>query len=313
MSLLYWFESIRTPALTAVMSLVTRLGEETVFMALGLFVFWCVDKRRGYCLLSVGFLGTLANQWLKIVCRAPRPWVRDPDFTPVASAVPAAGGYSFPSGHAQCAAGSFGVLAWFDRRVWRRVLWIALALLVAVSRMYLGVHTPADVGASLALAAVLVPVLCRFIEGARDKPGRMYGLFAALLAGSLAFAVWAELFPFPADVDAGNLAEAVKNAWSLAGAMAGMLAAYAFDERRLRFSTGAPPWGQAVKLILGLALTVALKSLLKEPLLSLFGGAAAAHGLRYLIVVLFAGCLWPMSFRFFDRAAGAGRGRERSE
>ena len=33
MTLLYWFESIRLPALDAFMSLVTRLGEETFFMA----------------------------------------------------------------------------------------------------------------------------------------------------------------------------------------------------------------------------------------------------------------------------------------
>ena len=105
MTLLYWFESIRLPALDAFMSLVTRLGEETFFMAAALFVFWCRDKRRGYYLLSVGFVGTLVNQWLKIVCRVPRPWVRDPNFTIVESAKEAAGGYSFPSGHTQSAAG----------------------------------------------------------------------------------------------------------------------------------------------------------------------------------------------------------------
>ena len=96
MALLYWFESIRSPVLDRVMLLLTCLGEETLFMAAALFVFWCRDKRRGYYLLSVGFAGTLINQWLKIVCRVPRPWVRDPDFTIVESARAGAGGYSFP-------------------------------------------------------------------------------------------------------------------------------------------------------------------------------------------------------------------------
>ena len=71
MELLYWFESVRTPVLDTVMSLVTHLGEETLFMVAALFVFWCVDKRRGYYLLAVGFVGTLVNQWLKIVCPGP--------------------------------------------------------------------------------------------------------------------------------------------------------------------------------------------------------------------------------------------------
>lgn len=99
MELLYWFESIRNPALNIIMSLVTHLGEETFFMVGALFMFWCVDKRRGYYLLSVGFAGVLLNQWLKIVCRVPRPWVKDPNFTIVGSAKAGAAGYSFPSGH----------------------------------------------------------------------------------------------------------------------------------------------------------------------------------------------------------------------
>ena len=132
MELLYWFESIRTPVLDTVMSLVTRLGEETFFMIAALFVFWCWDKRRGYYLLAVGFAGTLASQWLKIACRVPRPWVIDPDFTIVESAREAAAGYSFPSGHTQCAVGYLGGIARFTGRLWVRVVCIVLALLVAV-------------------------------------------------------------------------------------------------------------------------------------------------------------------------------------
>ena len=52
MSLLYWFESVRTPVLDTLMSLVTHLGEETFFMVGALLVFWCVDKRKGYVCLS---------------------------------------------------------------------------------------------------------------------------------------------------------------------------------------------------------------------------------------------------------------------
>ena len=174
MTLLYWFESIRLPALDTFMSLVARLGEETFFMAAALFVFWCRDKRRGYYLLSVGFLGTLVNQWLKIVCRVPRPWVRDPNFTIVESAREAAGGYSFPSGHTQSAAGWMGGLARSSRTWGGRIFWIVLLLLVGVSRMYLGVHTPADVGVSLVVAAALVFVLYPLIDSTLWFPRRMY-------------------------------------------------------------------------------------------------------------------------------------------
>ena len=301
MELLYWFESIRTPVLDVIMSTVTRLGEETMFMVIAMLVFWCVDKRRGYYLLSVGFVGTLVNQWLKIVCRVPRPWVLDPNFQIVDSAKEAATGYSFPSGHTQSAVGTLGGVARFTSSVWLRVICIVLALLTAVSRMYLGVHTPADVGVSLVIATVLIFVLYPLFESTLWFPNRMYVIIGVMLAFSLSFVGIMELYPFPADIDAANLASAVKNAYTMTGAVAGMLVVYAFDTKVLKFSTRAPWWGQFIKLVGGLALAVAVKALLKAPLLALCGGHEIAHALRYFALVLVAGGVWPMTFRLYAR------------
>ena len=296
MQLLYWFESIRTPELHTVMSLVTRLGEEALFLLAALFIFWCVDKRRGYYLLSVGFLGTLINQWLKVVCQVPRPWVRDPDFTIVESARASATGYSFPSGHTQCAAGYLGGVARFTQRLWLRIVCVILILLVAVSRMYLGVHTPADVGVSLVIGVVLVFVLYPLLESTLWFPNRMYWIIGVMLVLSLAFVGFMELTPpavaagDAAAMESGlaNIAEASKNAYTMLGAVAGVFVAW---------------WGQLIKLEGGLALVLVVKTLLKAPLLALCGGHDAAHAIRYFLVVLVAGCLWPMTFRFFEKYA----------
>ena len=86
MSFLYWLESIRCPFLDAVMQAFTCFGEELAFLLLALTIFWCVSKEEGYYLLFVGFFGTVLNQFLKLLCRIPRPWVRDPSFTIVESA-----------------------------------------------------------------------------------------------------------------------------------------------------------------------------------------------------------------------------------
>ncbi len=311
MQLLYWFESIRTPALDTVMSLITRFGEEALFLLVALFVFWCVDKRKGYYLLTVGFVGTLINQWLKVVCQVPRPWVRDPNFTIVESARASATGYSFPSGHTQCVTGYLGGIARFTQRMWLRVVCIILVLLVAVSRMYLGVHTPADVGVSLVIGVVLVFVLYPLMESTLWFPNRMYGIIGAMLALSLAFVGFMELTPpavtaSSADVLESaleNNAEALKNAYTMLGAVAGVLIAYAFDSKVLQFPNRAPWWGQLIKVLGGLALVLVVKTLLKAPLLALCGGHDAAHAIRYFLVVLVAGCLWPMTFRFFEKYA----------
>ena len=64
MSFLYFLEDLRNPVLDFFFSFITLFGEETIFMAIGMIVFWCVDKFKGYYLLCVGFFGTILNQFL---------------------------------------------------------------------------------------------------------------------------------------------------------------------------------------------------------------------------------------------------------
>ena len=81
MPFLYFLQEIRNPVTDFFFSIVTLCGEETIFMEVGMIVFWCISKYQGSYLLSVGFLGTLLNQFLKMLFRIPRPWVRDPNFS----------------------------------------------------------------------------------------------------------------------------------------------------------------------------------------------------------------------------------------
>lgn len=299
MSLLYLLEGIRFPLLDELMLLVTRLGEETAFLVLALVVFWCVDKRRGYYLLSVGFLGTIANQVLKLSCRVPRPWVRDPEFTIVEQAREAAAGYSFPSGHTQTAVGSFGSLAHTEKRGWLKVVWIALMTLVAFSRMYLGVHTPADVLVGALTALALVIFLQPVVYGGSEKAMKI--LLASMIALSLAFVIYVELWNFPADMDAHNLQSGYKNAYTMLGCTIGAAIVYVADTKRLQFPVTACWWAQIIKVIVGLLLVLAVKEGLRGPLEAVFGGHMVARGVRYLLVVLTAGVLWPMTFTWFAK------------
>lgn len=299
MSFLYFLEGLRTPFLDKLFSAITNLGGETALLAIGLALFWCVDKRMGYYALTTGLSGTVLNQFLKLAFRISRPWARDPNFTIVESARADAGGYSFPSGHTQNSVSVFGAIATETKRRWVRVLAIVLAILVPFSRMYLGVHTPQDVlmaaASSLVLLFVFRPLV--YSKNPRVLPVTL-GVLAAL---SAAFCLYAELFPFPADIDSDNLQEGVKNAYTLLGAFLGFLVVYLIDEKYLRFSTEALWWAQILKLFLGLALVVAAKILLKAPILALCGGHSAASAIRYFLLVLLAGLVWPLTFPWFSR------------
>lgn len=295
MQLLYALESIRVPWLDAVMSAITHLGEETVFMVAALLVFWCISKRHGYYLLAVGFAGTVLNQFLKLLFRIPRPWVLDSDFTIVESARAEATGYSFPSGHTQNAVGTFGGMALFTRRRWVRVAAIAAAVLVPFSRMYLGVHTPLDVGVAAITAVILLLALYPVMEQSENQPRIMAALIGGMLLLSVGYLLFVLLYHFPADVDADNLAHGVENAWKLLGATVGLLAAWWMDVKLIHFDTRAVWYVQIIKMVVGLALLVAIKAGLKAPLAALLG-AGADGAVRYAVMVLFAGAVWPMTF-----------------
>lgn len=297
MDILYALEKIRTPFWNGVMSAVTQLGGEVIFIVAAVVVFWCVSKWEGYYLMTIAFCGTVLNQFLKLICRVPRPWVRDPNFTIVESARAEATGYSFPSGHTQNAIGLFGGMARWGGRRWVRLGLTALALVVAFSRMYLGVHTPADVGVSLVLAAALVLGLYPLMRRAQEKPRYMGYVLAAMLVVSGAFVVFVEAYGFSADTDAENLASGIGNAWKMLGAVAGMTLAWLLDRRYIHFETQAVWWVQVIKVVVGMALLLAIKSGLKAPLLALLGHEGLAGGVRYFLLVLVAGAVWPLAFR----------------
>ena len=156
---------LASPWLTVAMRLITASasGLVAIGVAIGLGIRW--RRQAGRRPEAVVLLVTLAGsavlgQALKLFFARPRPrlfpWLI------------AAGGWSFPSGHTLTAVVLGGLLAWLTGRQldgWQRAaLWAVAGLwagLVGLSRVYLGVHYPSDVLASLAVGALyLLAALC---------------------------------------------------------------------------------------------------------------------------------------------------------
>ena len=298
MAFLYLLEDLRVPVLNEFMSAITYLGDETAFLVVALILMWCVDKRTGYYVMSVGFLGTIANQFMKLWFRIPRPWVLDPEFTILEQAREGASGYSFPSGHTQSSVGTFGSIAYTTKHRWIRILSLLAVVLVPFSRMYLGVHTPLDVVVAAVMALILIFGLRPVILG---KNKQVFPVFlVVMVAVSVAFLAFVELFPFPADIDPHNMESGLKNAYTLLGSILGMCLVYIADEKWLHFEVKAVWWAQILKVAIGLGIVLLVKSGLKAPLDYVFG-ALIGRAVRYFLIVIVAGIVWPISFSLFTK------------
>lgn len=298
MEFLYLLEKIRIPLLDRVMLSITVLGEETAFLVIALIFFWCVDKKKGYYIMAVGFIGTIMNQILKLSFRVPRPWVRDPGFTILEQAKEAAAGYSFPSGHTQTAVGTFGAIAVSADKKWQRLCCAALAVLVGFSRMYIGVHTPADVLVGAVCALVLVFALRRPVldGGARQ----MAFVIGGMIALAVVFWLYVEFWKFPEGMDAHNMESGFKNAYTMIGCLIGVAIVYIVDLKWLEFPVQAVWWAQIIKIIIGLLIVLAVKEGLRAPLEMLLP-VYPARAIRYFLIVVTAGTVWPMSFRYLSK------------
>lgn len=154
-----WLVSHRSAALASVAAVITSTAS-SAFTAPLVFVV-AAALTRGYLrarlvraglVLAVMLSAVLCRYGISELIARPRP--------PTADWVVQAGGLSFPSGHTSDGALAAGLIAWlvvrrFTGRVTTCVVWLlaaAYALLIAWTRVYLGVHWPTDVLGSLAFA-----------------------------------------------------------------------------------------------------------------------------------------------------------------
>ena len=289
MKILWALSHLRTPAGDAFFQAATWLGEELLLISILCALYWCVNKSLAVQIAASYVCAGLAVQGLKVTFRIPRPWVLDPGFEPVKSAVPAATGYSFPSGHTQGAACLFFPLALESREKKRKVLFCFLFLLVGFSRMYLGCHTPQDVLASLAVSLACSILIWnskdRLFETLQGTA--RFSLAAAFAAVFLCgYVTWLHA---SGTVNAGMASDCFK----AAGAALGYAAGRYLEQRYIDFQPKDLTFRQCViRFAAGLLATV----LLKFGLDGLLGSTPAGSVVLYALLIFWIIFLYPYCF-----------------
>jgi membrane-associated phospholipid phosphatase len=153
MGTIHFLQHLFGPHLHPLFLFFTGLGTSAALWPLLLLYYWLVDPVFGRRLSIAFAISFLANRMLKELFGTARPFEGD-RLVSTASAERTALGHGFPSGHAQNAATFYLAYAFRYQRRW---LWIAagmIVLLVGLSRLYLGVHLPEDVGGGFILGAI---------------------------------------------------------------------------------------------------------------------------------------------------------------
>ena len=162
LSVVEWLQTVRDSAPSFIDSFMLFVSSQAVYMfipiIIGAFLFWFVDKRAGELIALTVFSASTLSQFLKDLIAQPRPWILDDKIVPSEEALKHAGGDSMPSGHTTVSAGAYGAIALWFGRSWKAVFCVVIIALIAFSRLYLGVHTPADIilGFIVALSALFV-------------------------------------------------------------------------------------------------------------------------------------------------------------
>lgn len=149
------YDNIRCAFLDILMPIVTMFGESGIFficIALALMLFRKTRKTGFMLALALIFGLVVCNLTLKPIVARPRPYTVRTD---VIMLVEALNDYSFPSGHTVAAFECATVFLMRKRKV--GIGFLALAVLIAFSRLYLYVHYPTDV-----LCGVIIGVISGF-------------------------------------------------------------------------------------------------------------------------------------------------------
>lgn len=268
MGIIEGIQTISNPVLDWIMRIITEAGDVTFAIVLGVILFWIIDKKFAYKLMLSLLLSAGINGVVKQLVKAPRPFHKDPSVDIMNLKTE---GYSFPSGHSQNIAVISSMVGYnYRKNTWVKSIFIALLILVPFSRMYLGQHFLEDVLVG-ALIGVVIGTAGLYFLTKYEKYEDYIGL--ALIPVSIIFMI---------------IFRNENQIFVAGGALTGLVIGYILEKRFVDYDVKAVWWVQILKLVIGLAVALALKEGLK-PLFNLIAkDSNVLDAVRYMLVALWA-------------------------
>lgn len=269
---------LSNPILDYIFIGITMMGSSYFYFLVLPIFYWCVDKRFGLKIGIILLSSIYVNTVVKNVTMVQRP-IGYPGIRSIFTQ--SAGGYSFPSGHAQGTTTFWGTLMFKYNRKCINILGIASIILVSLSRLYLGVHWPVDIigGILIAVLIIIVGELVDsiIVESKFDIPLAYKIILAIIVPTALII-----LFPYTENFEYMGLAS-------------GILIGYFIDGQYFGFTVTNTIKNQIYKIIIGVSIFLVLLSVLKYvlPYTNVF------NALRYFICGLWFSIGAPLTFNKF--------------
>ncbi len=236
---IHFLQSFSTPVLDSIFLAISALTGETVFVIILGYLYWCRDKNSAYAAGLVMISSFTVNVSMKNIFKFPRPFeysdVRQID-------VKTGYGYSFPSGHSQLSATFSGMCFLLLRNKAILISGIIFTLLTGLSRMYLGVHTLADVITGFGFGLLLILAGDFLLKHMKYKNIVsivliVFNLIIVFLTGD-------------------------SDLYKMSGFSIGFVLGHILDERYIHFDVSGSAGTKAVRFLLGILLTLLVKILI---------------------------------------------------
>ena len=278
-------------------------GETVSAIAIMAVFYWCIDKKLGEFLL-ISFCGTnIVAAFLKNLACIYRPWILDSRIHPVEAALPAAKGYSFPSGHTANATTTFGgilIRAKYSKTL--KILLVVCIILIAFSRLYLGVHSVLDVGFGLLFSVIVLIIFNKLFDKLDENPNLDIIISVVGFIIMLLMVIFFLTKSYPMDYDAAGkliVDPAIINlsTFYCIGPISGLLISWPIERRFIKFSHEGTTDEKILRFLggligIGLIATVIMPLIGSETYIQNFAGT--------FILGLFVMLIYPAIIKFFQ-------------
>jgi membrane-associated phospholipid phosphatase len=246
-----------SPTLDVLMNFFTFLGRIEFYILLIALLYWVVNNQLGFRVFLILLSTDFVSSAFKHLLHQPRPyWVGD------VKHLSAETSYGIPSSHASDSLAVWGYLAYRVQKSWFRFVAVLLIVLIALSRLYLGVHFLHDILGGWLIGGVMLFTfikydqrVSRWLESHSANFQIGFGLLISLLIIATGLIILALIAATPDPQSWAQYSSEVRSPthyFTLAGAFFGGAAGYVLMKRHARFETGGTWIQQVGRYIFGI-------------------------------------------------------------